>query len=311
MLLETLINPKPKTIVYFAVLSILFMSLPLLINRAVSVYNLPQYSPWLFFAFSIIMVPLHAFGLNNLIYKNNIIKKENLIIATVFVLLNTFNIAVFHNLISSFLMLFVINHLFESYKKDHPFNEIFSASLILAIIIYLNPIMLLMYVLILFSGLAFNYANWRSLVVSVIGFIIPYILYFIYLNLANKNINLSSIISLPQLSLNKEIYGFFNEEKTILLILLFIIFISFFEFFNWLYKKSIRSRKSFFIILLYFLLSLLVGLFGSTDNWYIILSPLSVFIANYFTYTKKRNLANILFYIFIISSCYYRCMIII
>ena len=168
-----------------------------------------------------------------------------------------------------------------------------------------------MYLLILFSGLVFNYANWRSLVVSIIGFVIPYILYFMYLGLVNKNINPSSIISLPQLSLNTEMYGFFNDEKPILLIFLFIIFVSFFEFFNWLYKKSIRSRKSFFIILLYFLISLLIGLFGSKDNWYIILSPLSIFIANYFTYTNKRNLANILFYVFIISSCCYRCMIII
>jgi hypothetical protein len=311
MLLQTLINPKPKIIAYFAIISSIFMGLPYLINKTFCIHDLPLYHPWLLLIFSIFIVPLHAFGLNNLIYKNNIIKKENLIIATVFVLLNSLNIGAFDSLISSFLMLFVINYLFESYQKDYPFKEVFSASLILAIIVYLNPIMLIMYLLILFSGLVFNYANWRILVVSIIGFCIPYILYIIYLSLLGKKINISLIFSLTQISLNIEIWKWINEETTSILILLFIVLISFFEFFNWLYKKSIRSRKSFFIILLYFLFSLLICLFGSKDNWYILISPLSVFIANYFTYTKNRSIANILFYILIISSCYYRYTIVI
>lgn len=311
MLLQTLINPKPKTIAYFAIISFIFMGLPYLINRTFCIHDLPLYPHWLLLIFSIFIVPLHAFGLNNLIYKNNIIKKENLIIATVFVLLNSLNTGAFDSLISSFLMLFVINYLFESYQKDYPFKEVFSASLILAIIVYLNPIMLIMYLLVLFSGLVFSYANWRSLVVSIIGFCIPYILYIIYLSLLIEKINISLIFSLPKISLNIEIWKWINEETTSMLILLFIVLISFFEFFNWLYKKSIRSRKSFFIILLYFLFSLLICLFGSIDNWCILISPLSVFIANYFTYTKNRSIANILFYILIISSCYYRCTIVI
>ena len=92
MLLKTLINPKPKTTAYFVVFSIIFLSLPLFqINESWN--DLDRH--YIFFLTSIIVLLLHAFGLNNLIYKNDIIKKENLIIATVFILLNTFNDGVF------------------------------------------------------------------------------------------------------------------------------------------------------------------------------------------------------------------------
>ena len=88
MLLETLINPKPKTTVYFAVISFLFLAIPSLEVSLIDSYSDFSY-PYLIFFSSIFILLLHAFGLNNLIYNNNIIKKENLIIATVFISLNT------------------------------------------------------------------------------------------------------------------------------------------------------------------------------------------------------------------------------
>jgi len=133
-----------------------------------------------------------------------------------------------------------------------------------------------------------------------------------YSSIVNGNSNILSIYSLPNFSFNYvEILKFYKVHQNILIVFLLISLISFIEFFNWLYKKSIRSRKSFFIILIYFIITIAMVLFTSTINWYLFLSPLSVFIANYFTYTKKRNLANILFYAFILASLYYRTMIMI
>ena len=310
MILKTLINPKPKTTVYFVVFSIIFLSLPLFQIKE-SLYDADAHYIFLFLA-SIIVLLLHAFGLNNLIYKNDIIKKENLIIATVFILLNTFNDGVFQNLMSSFLMLLVINYLFESYQKEYPFKEIFNASFILSLIVYLNPIMLMMCLLIILCSLTFNYSNWRCYLVSLLGFFMPWLLYIIWLSIIKAPINLLSFYTPPSLLFSYSgIIDFYNANQTVSLILILIILISILEFFNWLYKKSIRSRKSFFILLTYLLISVLIGCFGSKDDWYLILSPLAVFIANYFTYTKKRNLANILFYTFVFTSFYYRCIIVI
>ena len=311
MLLETLINPKPKTTVYFAVISFLFLAIPSLEASLVNSYSEFSY-PYLIFFSSIFILLLHAFGLNNLIYNNNIIKKENLIIATIFISLNTFNIGVFKDIISSFLLLFFVNKLFESYQKEYPFNEIFICSLIISLLVIINSIMVLLLPLIVISSLIFNFSNWRCYIVSLIGLSMPILIYVIFMSLVGDEITPFKYVSVPTFSDN--IAGFiifYKANSWVANIFILITTISLFEFFNWLYKKSIRSRKSFFILLSYLIISIAIGIFGNEKNWYIVLAPISVFIANYFTYTKKRNLANILFYVFIFTSLYYRCMIII
>lgn len=311
MLLETLINPKPKTTVYFAVISFLFLAIPSLEVSLVNSYSEFSY-PYLIFFSSIFILLLHAFGLNNLIYNNNIIKKENLIIATVFISLNTFNIGVFKDIISSFLLLFFVNKLFESYQKEYPFNEIFICSLIISLLVIINSIMVLLLPLIVISSLIFNFSNWRCYIVSLIGLSMPLLIYVIFMSLVGDEITPFKYVSVPTFSDNiAGLIIFYKANSWVANIFILITTISLFEFFNWLYKKSIRSRKSFFILLSYLIISIAIGIFGNEKNWYIVLAPISVFIANYFTYTKKRNLANILFYVFIFTSLYYRCMIII
>ena len=311
MLLETLINPKPKTIVYFAVISFLFLAIPSLDDNLVNSYTEFPY-PYLIFFSSIFILLLHAFGLNNLIYNNNIIKKENLIIATVFISLNTFNIGVFKDIISSFLLLFFVNKLFESYQKEYPFNEIFICSLIISLLVIINSIMVLLLPLIVISGLIFNFSNWRCYIVSLIGLSMPLLVYVIIMSLVGDEITPFKYVRFPIFSDNiADLMIFYKANIWVANIFIIITTISLFEFFNWLYKKSIRSRKSFFILLSFLIISIAIGIFGNEKNWYIVLAPISVFIANYFTYTKKRNLANILFYVFIFTSLYYRCMIII
>ena len=269
---------------------------------------------FLFLAYACLgyFILLHAFGLNNLIYKNDVIKKENLIIATVFVLLNTFNLQASLNLFTSFLMLFFLNFLLESYQKEQPFNEIFCSSFILSIIVMINPILAIMYLLLILCSLVFSYSNWRSYFISFLGLCMPWILYFMYISITDQKIDLNLIYNVPSMSFkDSEIINLIKSYQNIFIVFGLITFISIIEFINWLYKKSIRSRKSFFVILTYLILSIIISSFGSSYNWYILLTPLSIFIANYFTYTKKRNLANILFYVFIFTSFYYRWNIVI
>tara|TARA_B100000475_G_scaffold200390_1_gene184665 strand:- start:1521 stop:2456 length:936 start_codon:yes stop_codon:yes gene_type:complete len=311
MLLEKLINPKPRTTLIFVVLSVVFLALPFVLNASFYIKNENSYII-LYSIISILLIVLHAFGLNNLIYKNDVIKKENLIVASVFILFNTFNYSANINIISSFLLLFFINYLLESYQKEFPFHEIFCCSFLLSVIMVFNPIVVLIYVVFLACSIIFNFNNWRSYLVSVLGLIMPYLITIMLLSIIDSDINMPSFYSLPEFSSNYiEMLDFYLANQNILILFALIVLISFAEFFNWLYKKSIRSRKSFFIILIYFIITCIIALFGSTSNWYILLSPISIFIANYFTYTKKRNLANILFYLFIIASLYYRSKIMI
>ena len=86
-------------------------------------------------------------------------------------------------------------------------------------------------------------------------------------------------------------------------LLAFILLFSFLELLFWLYKKSIRSRKSFLVILSYFFLLMFIDVM---DSYYLALTPIAVIVANFFVYSKRGRLTEILFFLFVLSSVYYR-----
>ena len=69
MLLERLINPKPKTILFFVFSAFVFLLLPAIKNKSFGYFYL-NYQETILFFITIFGILLHAFGLNNLIYKN-------------------------------------------------------------------------------------------------------------------------------------------------------------------------------------------------------------------------------------------------
>ena len=310
MILKHLINPKPTIILFFIVFCIAFALIPLLNNHLNVLFSHNWVSAYVIFILGLIITFFHALGLNNLVYEKNIIKKDNLVLGFVYVLLCT----PFYNTVSawfiSFFLLFYINYLFESYQKDYPLSQFFNAAFILSLLSFFCPIIIVLLPLIIISGINFDNINWRGLLTISIGIVLPYIFYFVYtkvydLQFYTPDFTTFQIIKLPD-------YTLWNTTTKIWLGIVFVIgLFSFFELFRWLYKKSIRSRKSFIIILFYFILTCFIVLFGPDDSWYYLLSPLSIIIANFFTYTKRQKIANLLFLLLIISSITYRYLIVI
>ena len=310
MILKHLINPKPTIILFFIIFCIAFALIPLLNNHLNVLFSHNWVSAYVVFILGLIITFFHALGLNNLVYEKNIIKKDNLVLGFVYVLLCT----PFYNTVSawfiSFFLLFYINYLFESYQKDYPLSQFFNAAFILSILSFFCPVIIVLLPLIIISGINFDNINWRGLLTISIGLVLPYIFYFVYakvydLQFYNPDFMTFQIIKLPD-------YTLWNTTTKNWLGIVFVIgLFSFFELFRWLYKKSIRSRKSFIIILFYFILTCFIVLFGPDESWYYLLSPLSIIIANFFTYTKWRKIANLLFLLLIISSIVYRYLIVI
>ena len=173
---------------------------------------------------------------------------------------------------------------------------------------FFDPNIIVLLPLIIISGINFDNLNWRSLSTITIGILLPYIFYLMYTKVFNLLFIIPDFTNFQLISTPD--YTRWPIIKKLWTGVLFVISLfSFFELFRWLYKKSIRSRKSFIIILFYFLLTFLVALYGSDESWYYLLSPLSIIFANYFTYTKRQNIANILFFVLIISSVVYRYLI--
>ncbi len=310
MILKYLINPKPTIILFFIVFSLAFNLIWLFSDNIEVLFKHTWLPSYIVILIGLLVTSFHALGLNNLIYEKNIIKKDNLVLGFTYILLCT----PFYNTIThwviSFALLFYINCLFASYQKDYPFSYIFNASLILCILTFFAPEIIFLAPIIIIAGINYENLSLRSLIVMLMGFGIPIFFYFITLKLLNAplylpNFNGLEIMSIPDYQTWK------LSQKIWAIIVILVSLFSVIELFQWLYKKSIRSRKAFIIVLFYFISLFLIGLYNDEGCWYYLLSPLSIIMANYFIYTKKRKIANLLFLLLIVSSIIYKCMIII
>ena len=305
MFLKHLINPRPTIILFFIVFCILFICLPLLNSSFELIFSHHWVSPVFMFLIGLLLPVFNALGINNLVYEKNIIRKDNLVLGFVFILLCTPFVNTVTEWIISFFLLFFLNSIIETYQKEYPFSQVFNAGIIVSIFSFIFPNLLFLMLLILISGIYYSNLNWRNVCISCIGIAVPYFFYFVYTFLFDRafifptfeTLQLISFPAINDLKIPKLIW---------LSILLIISLLSFIELFQWLYKKSIISRKSFLIILFYLIFSLLLIAFGGLKSWYFLMTPLCVIIGNYFIYTKNRKIGNFLFLLFIISSFYCR-----
>jgi len=306
--LKHLINPKPTIILFFVVFCVVFISIPLINYDFNTIFingNTPSY---LVFFLALTLPFFQALGLNNLIYEKNIIKKDNLVIGFVFILIGSSFFNSLNEWASSFILLFFLNFILESYQKDYPFSEFFNAALLLSIVSVSLPNTIYFSLLFLVSGINYNNINWRTIFVIILAMIIPYIFYFVFALLSKSAFIIPEftqfeLIKIPELNWNP------NPLNIWLSVLSLIGFISIIELFKWLYKKSIKSRKSFLIIFWYFIISIIIAVYSGNDYFYFTLTPLAVIIGNYFVYSKNRKIANILFVMLVISSLYYKYLI--
>ena len=309
MFLKPLINPKPSIILFFIVFCILFTLVPLIQFELNNVFFHPYLHPFIVLLIAISIPFFLSIGLNNIIYEKNIIRKENLVIGYVFVLISTPFINTVQVWTSSFLLLFIFNFLVESYQKDLPFSQFYNASIILGFLTYFYPNLIFLILLLIINGINYSNINWRIIFTILLGLITPCLFYFVFIFISGGSVsfpisfNFSEIYfpKIKEMHLSKIVWG-----TTLLLITLF----SFFELFNWLYKKSMKSRKTFMTIIWFLIITMLIASCSSWHYFYFSLIPLAIIIGNYFVYSKKKKIASILFSLLIISSFYYRYMII-
>ena len=308
MFLKHLINPKPSTIIFFVCFCIIFTCIPLVQFDINSIYQNTKINSLLLLVISIGLPFLISMGLNNMIYEKNILKKENLLISFIFILIScsfTNNIKLWT---TTFLLLFLFNNLLKSYQQELPFSQFYNASLILAVISFIFPNTIFLILLLIINGINYSNLNLRVVTTLILGFITPYIFYFIFSYLLDYIITMPDFFNFQNAEFSK-INMWHHSKKIWIIILICISFLSFFELFTWLYKKSIKSRRTFMTIIWFFIICFITALYSTSEYFYFMLLPLSIILGNYFVYTKNRIIANILFLLLVISSVYYKYMI--
>ena len=308
MILKHLINPKPSIILFFIIFCVLFAVLPLIKFNLTTVFDHPYLNPTIVLLLAMIIPFFLSTGLNNIIYEKNIIRKENSVISCVFILISSAFINTVEVWISSFLLLFLLNFLLESYQKDFPFSQFYNASIILSALTFIYPNLICLILLLIINGVNYSNLNWRIIFTILLGLCTPYVFYFVFVFVTESPLPMPELFQFSQINL-ANIEEANLSKKIWLGILLLIMLFSFFELFMWLYKKSIKSRRAFITIIWFFIISALIAAYSGEEYFHFSLLPLAIIIGNYFVYTKKRKIANTLFSLLIISSFYYKYMI--
>ena len=299
MIIEKLINSKTQTVIFFFIVSIIYLLLPLLKlfelnSETIKIFNLIFSSATLFFS---------SLYLTNIIFEKSIIKKNNIVVPIVFLALCmplvNFNFLMIGNLI----LLISLNEVFNLYQKTNPFTNLFNCSFaISACMLIFNYYFGLFYILVPFSLYIFGNNSWRSYFVSIIGLLCPIILfYFLKFNGINLNYEKQHGISFLNI----------HELKYWIILFFILCFFSTIELVVWINKKSSKSRRCFYVIFLYLIISISIFLFSrDTDFLLFSIAPISIIIANFFIYSRFRFISNLLLITFILNSLYNRFLII-
>ena len=299
MIIEKLINSKTQTVIFFFIVSIIYLLLPLsklseLNSETIKIFNLIFSSATLFFS---------SLYLTNIIFEKSIIKKNNIVVPIVFLALCMpvvdFNFLMIGNLI----LIISLNEVFNLYQKNNPFTNLFNCSFaISACTLIFNYYFGLFYILVPLSLYIFGNNSWRSYFVSIIGLLCPIIIFYflkfngIYLNFEKQYV--TNILKI-------------HELKYWIILFFIICFFSTVELFVWINKKSSKSRRCFYIIFLYLFVSISIFIFsGDSDFLLFSIAPISIILSNFFIYSRFRFISNLLLITFILNSLYNRFLII-
>ena len=299
MIIEKLINSKTQTVIFFFIVSIIYLLLPLLKlfelnSETIKIFNL---------IFSSIILFFSSLYLTNIIFEKSIIKKNNIVVPIVFLALCMpivdFNFLMIGNLI----LIISINEVFNLYQKTNPFTNLFNCSFaISACTLIFNYYFGLFYILVPLSLYIFGNNSWRSYFVSIIGLLCPIIIFYflkfngIYLNFEKQYV--TKILNI-------------HELKYWIILFFIICFFSTVELFVWINKKSSKSRRCFYVIFLYLIVSISVFIFSRNIDFLLFsIAPVSIILSNFFIYSKFRFISNLLLITFILNSLYNRFLII-
>ncbi len=299
MIIEKLINSKTQTVIFFFIVSIIYLLLPLLKlfelnSETIKIFNLIFSSATLFFS---------SLYLTNIIFEKSIIKKNNIVVPIVFLALCmplvNFNFLMIGNLI----LLISLNEVFNLYQKTNPFTNLFNCSFaISASMLIFNYYFGLFYILVPFSLYIFGNNSWRSYFVSIIGLLCPIILfYFLEFNGIYLNYEKQHEVSFLNM----------HELKYWIILFFILCFFSTVELIVWINKKSSKSRRCFYVIFLYLVISISIFLFSRDSDFLLFsIAPISIIISNFFIYSRFRFISNLLLITFILNSLYNRFLII-
>lgn len=245
-----------------------------------------------------LFVLINSYGLNALVNRNKFFERNTYLIALLYiVLMSLFHSAYYLNglLITHFILILMIHQFFELNRHDDGRKTIFNCFFYAGIASSFTPILILLTPLLILPVLIMRPFKLREIIVSVLGYVIPFMYILSIAYLFNDPIDLNIGEHRLTESENKD-YLFVIATICILLILgtLSVLVKS--------HKTTINSNKQLRIL---FIVTLIFGIcalyymlsFQQIDHLSLILIPLSIFLIFSFLSNTYGIAATVLFYV--------------
>lgn len=317
MLVKLLKTTRPTALLFFFGLALLLWGLQL--------FHLPSYSyattgyplfdllqlllfhnRWVAAVLVLLLSLLLPMGLNNLITEKGVLKYNTILPATVLLLiLSPFSFSPLWP--AAFCCLFVLNKLLSMYQKDRPYPEVYDAGFLLGVASLFYPPSLFLFPLIYVANLTYSVFGWRNYIIPLLGLLSPYLLVGVCLFWQD---NLTLFLQHYLVSLSWEGVSL-NADFPLLLWALLLLIISLCalkELAQWMAQKSLRSRKSFILIVGYLLLgipSVFCVATAGAEHVLLLSIPLATLGGNYLLFARKWWWYESLFILFLLTAIYF------
>ena len=255
----------------------------------------------------IVVLLLQAIRLNFVLDNSKMFNKPGFTIAFAYILLSGLFVNAFYispALIANTFIIGIVNVALKLYNNPSPNKLLFNLGFISSIsFILYQPSIILAVSLFFALGIlrSFKPTEWFILVIGVLA---PIYLVMSGLYLTNHFIIITKLLPQFQIKLNviKDAWHWYNV--TILLLLAIAGFIVWYPNSN---RMVIQIRKSWLVMLILFLLSIVVVAFFNNKNYtpeLLCMPTLAAFVANFLLYPKKTIIINILLLAAIVALVY-------
>ncbi|MBI4947413.1 MAG: hypothetical protein HY840_13555 [Bacteroidetes bacterium] len=272
--------------------------------------GIAQY-PLLLTLISFLLVFCGAVLINHLVERNEIVATQTYLPALVYVVLMSLQPEMFslHPIvIANLLMLFALNKLMQTYRKETAYAEAFDTGFLISIAsLFYIPSGI--FILLLWIGLLIiRPFIWREWIISLIGLILPWtflVFYYFWNNtldaLKYEVFYYTNIA--PRKSFSVFVFSYYEYLQMTLLMV--AVFFSAGRFLKDLSKSTVQSRSNL-LLMLYFLILGFASIFIAPSYSTIYLSflaiPFSIFFSSFLLFAKKEWIAEILFLLLILSN---------
>lgn len=279
-------------------------------------YGAPLYTPIAAFfdqyrllnvLLSFVFMLVQAFMLNRIIAGKNLVERNSLLPALMYIVLmsSSFALMGMHPvLFANFFLIIALDKIFDVFSEEDVFLEIFNVGLFISIAaMFFFPA--LWFILLIISALVIYYfVNVRGFLASIIGFFTPWMflaVYYYWFDRLDEKFAELSLMQWSVLSFSLELTPFGWTSLSVIGVISLVAVVRI--FFGGMLDKPIRIRRRYQVLLTSLGIALLsVFLSGKPEPWHhgVILLPLSGILAGFFQENKKKFWNELFFTLLII-----------